>query len=274
MAYWAGFDISALMKPLVAFNVYRGATITSPTLLQPFPFTTVDVNEGGGWNTTSFKFTAPLSGIYVLSYTTASKGLMQAIYKLVVNGSMFQMEASIFDTNHSGIDMTTRCVLLTINQGIPIWITGLGTQAYGSEYELASFKGFLLSPINGIMIAWSAVQNTWLTVTWASLVNVGYPVAPWNNTLGKAVIPIRGIYFVTMTTIASASTAAYVGMRVNGLMSPFVYTRVSVGLTNSYLTRSSSSLAQCNTGDTLDIQLLFGLVESELSFSGFLVYPQ
>ncbi len=46
---------------------------------------------------------------------------MEAIYKLVVNGFFFQMEASIYDTNHTGIDMTTRsCLLLNISQGISV----------------------------------------------------------------------------------------------------------------------------------------------------------
>jgi hypothetical protein len=73
-AAWSAFKLDEFMSPLVAFNVYQDATITTPSSQsQPVPFNNVVVNEGGGWNVTSYKFVAPVSGIYVFSFGTAGK---------------------------------------------------------------------------------------------------------------------------------------------------------------------------------------------------------
>jgi hypothetical protein len=73
-AVWAAFKLDEYMSPLVAFNVYQDSTITTPvSQSQPVPFNNVVVNEGGGWNATSYTFVAPVSGFYVFSFGTAGK---------------------------------------------------------------------------------------------------------------------------------------------------------------------------------------------------------
>jgi hypothetical protein len=73
-AAWSAFKLDEYMSPLVVFNVYQDATIITPiNQSQPVPFNNVVVNEGGGWNVTSYKFVAPVSGIYVFSFGTAGK---------------------------------------------------------------------------------------------------------------------------------------------------------------------------------------------------------
>jgi hypothetical protein len=84
-AAWSAFKLDEFMSPLVAFNVYQDSTITTPSSQsQPVPFNNVVVNEGGGWNVTSYTFVAPVSGIYVFSFGTAGKCFLDAPYVIKV----------------------------------------------------------------------------------------------------------------------------------------------------------------------------------------------
>ncbi len=80
-AAWSAFKLNEFMSPLVAFNVYQNSTITTPSSQsQPVPFNNVVVNEGGGWNVTSYTFNAPVAGIYVFSYGTAGQLLLLLLW--------------------------------------------------------------------------------------------------------------------------------------------------------------------------------------------------
>ena len=104
------------MDPLIAFNVYSNSTIIAPVSPQPFPFNNVIVNEGGGWNSSKKSFTAPETGIYVLSYTTVcTANFVTKFYLLIKNAFMFSAEVS--DTAHTGVDMATQCLVISLDKG-------------------------------------------------------------------------------------------------------------------------------------------------------------
>ena len=137
--YWflEGFNIAGLMEPLIAFNVHNNSIITAPAFPQPFPFNDVLVNEGGGWDNASYKFQAPESGTYVLSYTTACVAFTITKFYLYLNSSLL-FNAEVSDYVHTGIDIATRIIVVGLTKGQSIWITGNGTQSYGDQYGLSS----------------------------------------------------------------------------------------------------------------------------------------
>ena len=196
--FWEGFNIAGLMNPLIAFNVYNNLTITAPTSPQPFPFSNVQVNEGGGWNSFNNTFTAPASGIYVLSYTTAcTANIITKFYLFINNTPMFNAEVS--DTAHEGVDMATRCLVIGLDKGQSIWITGDETQSYGSQYQMSSFKGFYISPIRGTTCAWS-VYSPLPGTAWTSLLSVAINDITFDSSTVNVTIPYAGIYYISLTT--------------------------------------------------------------------------
>ena len=271
--FWEGFNIAGLMNPLIAFNVYNNLTITAPASPQPFPFNGVTVNEGGGWNSTSNKFVAPVSGTYVLSYTTACTANVITRFYLYLNSTLL-LNAEVSDTTHTGIDMATRSIVIGLNQGQSIWITGNGAQSYGEVYQLSSFKGFLVSPVHGIKYAWLIYSPTSGTA-WTTLFNEGNVVITFDVSSAYVTIPSAGIFFVSITTtnLNAASAANFrVHINVTGTYPyPELFTRQGA---NGCATRSSSSLLRLLTNYIVIARNPSGSsYQPFASFSGFLLYP-
>ena len=276
--YWflEGFNIAGLMDPLIAFNVYNNLTITAPALPQPFSFNNVLVNEGGGWNSSSYTFKAPKSGTYVLSYTTACTANVITSFYLYLNSTLI-LNAEVSDTTHTGIDMATRCVVIDLYKGQSIWISGSGTQSYGEKYQLSSFKGFLVSPLHGIMCAWSIYSPSPGT-DWKTLLNVGIfniTLDPSLTNAAYVTIPNDGIYFVSITTTNNnAASAGNFRVHINATGTypyPEIFTRQgAVGCA----TRSSSSLLRLRNNNTVIAKSPSGSSwKAYATFGGFLLYP-
>jgi hypothetical protein len=115
---WSLFNIEPTSKPLVAFNVEQTEqeqnNIAKMSVSQTLTFTNVPLNAGDGWNSTSNKFSAPISGVYIFSYHVA--GVRWVTVSLVVkNGAQYTIQASIdcFD----GVDTASRSVPVRLSQG-------------------------------------------------------------------------------------------------------------------------------------------------------------
>ena len=272
--FFEGFDMAGLMDPLVAFNVYSNSTIAAPDFPHQFPFNNVLVNEGGGWNVTYHMFIAPKSGTYVLSYTTACTASVTTMFYLYLNSTLI-LNAEVSDTVHSGVDMATRCVVVSLYEGQSIWISGNGTQSYGDIYQLSSFKGFLVSPRHNIYCAWSIYSPTPGTA-WTILLNVGIGNISLNGAAGNAfvTVPYAGIYFVSITnTNLNTGGASNFRVHINVIgnySNPEIYTHQAI---NSCATRSSSSLLRLQANNMVIARNPSTNYKAYAMFGGFFLYP-
>jgi hypothetical protein len=92
------------------------SNVNSLNVTNPFPFTTVSLNEGDAWNSESYKFVAPLSGVYVLSYSTACLGFASTDFDLVIDGKTLY-NAQVDDSSHRNVDTASRTVPISLKQG-------------------------------------------------------------------------------------------------------------------------------------------------------------
>ena len=275
MSTWIGFKIDDLMDPLIAFNVYQDQTIMTPSSPLPVPFTNIVLNEGNGWNSSSYKFVVPVTGVYIFSYSTASTAGVPSLFNLVIDNNILY-NAEISDTAHPGIVSSSRSVPVSVIQGQSVWITGNGKQSYGNQYQLSSFKGFLYSPVHKINVVWSVHTTTAGNCIWNNLnipfalihVNIGNA---WQSGQSQVVIPVAGIYYVSIAATSTSSNGIEPFVCVNGIF--YGNTGVSAGLMNSQVTREGAFLFQLSVGDTVAQKDITSCYTSYTSFSGFLLYP-
>ena len=66
------------------------ATLDGTYKVHPFPVNDVNLNIGSPWNTGSYRFTAPVAGVYYTSFSgivgNGSNASMQGYFALIVNG--------------------------------------------------------------------------------------------------------------------------------------------------------------------------------------------
>ena len=268
-----GFDLAALMKPLIAFNVFNSATVTAPASTQPFPFNTIVVNEGGGWNSTANIFVTPNTGTYVLSVTVACVANLNLQFLLMINSTL-SFIVEIVSGTYSGIDIATRSVVISLYEGQPVWISGSGTQSFGERYQLSSFKGFLMSPVHGYNYAWS-IYSPVAGTRWTTLLNIGNIVTDFTSISGTAIlrIPFAGIYYVSLTTTNYPTTAGILQILINGTkIHPFPDISTYQG-SSYYATRSSSSMILLGVNNTIAAKNPATNHKAFMTFCGFLLYP-
>ena len=268
-----GFDLAALMNPLIAFNVYSSATIVSPTAPQPFPFNMVVVNEGSGWNRTSSIFETPKTGTYLLSVTAACTMSSSVQFLLMINSTL-QFNIEVNSGSYGGVDMATRSVVIGLYKGQYVWVSGSGTLSFGGRYQLSSFKGFLLSPVHGYNYAWSLYSPVAGT-SWTTLLNIGNIFMDLTSYSGIAIlrIPFTGIYYVSLTTTNWQGYTAILQILINGtVIHPFPDIFTYQGL-SYYATRSSSSMIRLRVNDTVTAKNPSTIHKALMTFCGFLLYP-
>ena len=268
-----GFDLAALMNPLIAFNVYSSATIVAPTAPQPFPFNMVVINEGSGWNRISSIFETPKTGTYLLSVTAACTMSSSVQFSLMINNTL-QFNVEVNSGSFSGVDMATRSVVIGLYKGQYVWVSGSGTQSFGGHYQLSSFKGFLLSPVHGYNYAWS-LYSPIAGTSWTTLLNIGNIFMDLTSYSGIAIlrIPFTGIYYVSLTTTNWQGYTAILQILINGtVIHPFPDVSTYQGL-SYYATRSSSSMIRLRINDTVTAKNPSTIHKALMTFCGFLLYP-
>ena len=276
MSAWIGIKIDHLMDPLIAFNVFQNETIMTPNSPFPVPFTCIVLNEGNGWNPFSYKFVSPVTGIYIFSYSTASAAGIQSLFNLVIDNSILY-NVEISDTSHPGIASSSRSVPVSINKGQSVWITGNGQQSYGDQYHLSSFKGFLYSPVHRIQVVWS-VHNTAAGNCITDSYNIPFELVhvnvgnAWQSDQNQVVIPVAGIYYVSIAATVIPNKGVEPFVCVNGARAgnAGVSNRLAV---NGQVTREGAFLFQLKVGDTVSQSDGTNCCTSYTSFSGFFLYP-
>jgi hypothetical protein len=263
------------MSPIVAFSVYNTLATVMPAYYQPFPFPDISVNEGNAWNPSTNTFVTPITGVYILSFSTGALPVVPAGFNLVVNGSVLY-NADVLDFNHTGIDLTSRSVVLSLTLGQSVWITANGSVSYSDSTMLTTFKGILYSPVHNTLVAW-AVHST------AFLSGISNLTMPFNivalnlgNAWNGSTINIRvaGTYYVTVAATQRPSGGFFIVIQRNSVASSLGYLlKQAKSAPSGTVTREFAVIVNCVVGDVLYLRLDSGSTQGYTSFSGFLLYP-
>ena len=79
---WSAFRMDSYFDPLVVFSVARTSSLTTQGLIT---FNTVSVNYGQGWDANTNSFTAPKTGNYFFSLSSAFRPAILYEIKFIVD---------------------------------------------------------------------------------------------------------------------------------------------------------------------------------------------
>ncbi len=176
----------------------------------------VVLNIGGGWNTGSNAFVAPVAGIYYLSYSVGSTVNRLFWWNIIVHSAMLCDNANyaIIVSNPNGLDISSRGCLVNLAANTVVTTAasdaGYGPLGSDSSYGESSFRGFLYSPVQGVKVAWSvhvddAVSGTLVIPFSVIYVNVGYNSItccslPYSASTYTVTIPTDGTYYIELVS--------------------------------------------------------------------------
>ena len=125
-----------------AFNAHRetGSNINSGT----FVFNSTTVNIGGGFNTSTGKFTVPVGGTYFFSTNclTSSNADANDLQIRVDNTNIAQSRADVGSAAHNTVSISV-IATLTANQVVEVFVAG-GSGFYSGTGKFATFCGYLI----------------------------------------------------------------------------------------------------------------------------------
>ena len=103
----------------------------------------VSLNIGNGYNPSIGKFTAPVDGIYQISFSYLQENGYNSHVELIKDGAKYS-EVHASQKNH---DQLSKTVLIQLKKGQTVWIRLTNSSTYrvygGSRYT--TFAGYLIS---------------------------------------------------------------------------------------------------------------------------------
>lgn len=123
-----------------AFYAYNGANQTSESVIQ---FTTAGVNVGSHYNTTTYRFTAPVAGNYFFTFSAMAGAATYNRFGLYKNGSIYGNQKYAANQTYERFSASW-IVDLAVNDYVTI-VSGIGGNGeinVHSDYR--DFTGFLL----------------------------------------------------------------------------------------------------------------------------------
>ena len=161
--YWAGFRLDNYFSPLIAMSVACTTSVNSWAGHQePIVYDRVLVNIGSAWNTMTNQFTAPVTGIYLFSF---SAGVMRranwnpVLVELLVNGMTRKVMGGGVNkqmTQDNTIDFISRTFLLVLNKNDNVTSVVVESTAYSDKTNWQNaLHAILYSPQGGIQVRYS-----------------------------------------------------------------------------------------------------------------------
>nr|KAG5696044.1 hypothetical protein BaRGS_017156 [Batillaria attramentaria] len=143
----AGQDCQCEQQPNVAFQAELSEAVVDLAPNEQLVFDQVVTNEGAGYNTSTGRFRAPVSGTYmfIVNFTADWKEQMYVFLK-VDNASGRKM-ASISDGRAGSWSHATGSVILQLAAGQEVWLkrAGIPNSTVGLKGQsYSSFSGFLI----------------------------------------------------------------------------------------------------------------------------------
>jgi hypothetical protein len=155
--------------------------------------------------------------------------------------------------------MSHRTVITNLTQGQSAWVSGLGSQSFGNMYQLASFKGFLYSPPQGVKVVWWAFRTVGGGVSRIGSANHQRANQHWQRMVksSMATIPASapGIYYIVYGGVTQSNTAVNVYLYLNGTCG--INSLVSQNTATS-IYREGAHMAPLASGTTVSIRVVSG----------------
>jgi len=134
---------------VVAFNAHT-VVDTSPAKDQVYVFSQTVFNHGDGYNNATGVFTAPVSGVYVLTVHLCSLPNKYSHIAFVKSGGSEIVKGLIGDSSVHLCHVATAITTLTNAEAVWVQCThDSGTSLYADSYRLNTFAGSLLQQMHG-----------------------------------------------------------------------------------------------------------------------------
>lgn len=133
----------------VAFTVVPSSTTTysSGSIIQ---FNRLKYNQGNGFSTGNYRFTAPAAGMYVFSWSLSIHSSYVGNSRLVKNGSTYHQIYCKKTYQQCGATVT-----MWLNRGDRVWVAS----DYSSIYVYATYSSF-----SGWKINWKLYQHWFISI--------------------------------------------------------------------------------------------------------------
>ena len=146
-----GLTDAMVKESLVAFSVARDATLSG--YANPVRFNIELHNPGHIYDTTSYKFTAPSTGIYYFTFSVGVFSRRTADFILYKNNEAF-VKLYRSRISHTGYDTMSRSILMPLQANDKVFIVNNRNQmAWSSQGLQTRFSGFKYEPRHGIRVS-------------------------------------------------------------------------------------------------------------------------
>ena len=276
---WSGFKIDDVMNTKVIFRVAR--TTSYSAINSYLPFDKLLINVGQAWNSCNNQLIIPTSGIYFLSFSSASVENTRHFLELRVNENgkaRTVINANIFD----GIDVSSQSILLKLNVGDVVKLYLTNGPVYSDNNYQTSFAGFLYEQTISQEITWALTfpynKDTFaygpINVNFTEiLLNEG---SAWHSDIGRVRIPVSGLYYLKLSGLSFPVEYKFnLILSVNNQILMNVMEKINF-IKDSINLRSRSLITHLNEGDELQVSIPSGYniysYRHDVLFAGFLVY--
>ena len=280
---FTGFPLTSLMDPLAVFSV----AISTSIIMQingRIMYDIVNIDTANAWHSVNSEYIAPLTGIYIISFSSGAFPEASHIVEIWVNN--VHIASNIFYSElHRGIDVISRTIITSMMVGSRLY-TQFNSQndrffsLYGSNrHHLTTLMGFLYSPYRLVPISW------WVGREVSDfLAGEVYPFKfdyilnnegkGWDSKSNKYLVPLAGVYYIHLTTSISEGRSKLELMR-NGL--PVMNVQLESQDITSYFCASRATLLRLAKFEELSIRLpskfwIYSDIHRYVSFAGFRIY--
>ncbi|XP_062575479.1 complement C1q tumor necrosis factor-related protein 3-like [Saccostrea cucullata] len=129
-------------KETIAFEASLNSSLSSIKSGERVIFSTLDENNGNGYDASSGIFTVPGSGVYVFVWSVVSTEYRFSTTALIVNGK--QRAVHECNSTKAKNDSCTRTTVVTLAVGDKVWIECVKDNSSIDDYKSSSFAGFRL----------------------------------------------------------------------------------------------------------------------------------
>ena len=276
---WSGFKIDDVMNIKVIFRVAR--TTSYSNINTYLPFDKMLVNVGQAWNSCNNQLIIPTSGIYFLSFSSASVENTIHVLDLRVNENI-KARTYICANIFNGIDVSSQSVILKLNVGDVVQLYLSTGPVYSDNNYQTSFAGFLYEPTVSQKIAWTLTFPYNSAIYLYGPVNVNFTEvllnegSAWHSDIGRVRVPVSGLYYLKLSGLSWPVEYKFnMILSVNNQILMNVMEKINFIRTSSNL-RSRSLITHLNEGDELLVSIPTGYnIHSRLYdvlFAGFLVH--
>lgn len=134
---------SPTLLPAVAFAVTRNISAVVNAPADPVQYNWVFVNVGNGWNADTYRFTAPLAGVYYLHFVTLVQAHTRGQLDLLVNGNA-TINLIYMTTSHNFYDQRSRGFLMRMRAADEVRVRLTNGSFYTNINCHETLSGFLL----------------------------------------------------------------------------------------------------------------------------------